>query len=58
MNPEAAVIDPGGDLPIDHLLGQRHLKQIWITHAHLVAGASRARGAEGCHVGPHPMISS
>ena len=57
---EAAVIDPGGDLPkIDAALAQAGaaLKQIWITHAHLDhAGATAERAArEGLPIiGPHP----
>ena len=56
---EAAVIDPGGDLPkIDAALAQAGatLKQIWITHAHLDhAGATAELAArEGLPiVGPH-----
>ena len=47
---DAAVIDPGGDLPVlqqaVHDLGV-HLKQIWITHAHLDhAGAAHAWSTE------------
>jgi glyoxylase-like metal-dependent hydrolase (beta-lactamase superfamily II) len=57
---EAAVIDPGGDLPLIldtvHELGV-DLRQIWLTHAHIDhAGATgtlaRERGLP--IIGPHP----
>lgn len=61
QNLQAAVIDPGGDLPrlqyAIERLGLR-LDQIWITHAHIdhaggAAALARAYGGLPI-VGPHP----
>ena len=57
---EAAVIDPGGDLP--HLLAEVKrlgltLKQIWLTHAHIdhAGGTGELARTLGLPiVGPHP----
>ena len=57
---QAAVIDPGGDLP--HILAEvkrLHLKleQIWLTHAHIdhAGGAAELAGALDIPIiGPHP----
>ena len=57
---EAAVIDPGGDLPRIEAAVQQlgvQLKQIWLTHAHIDHAGGTAELAERLGlpiVGPHP----
>lgn len=57
---EAAVIDPGGDLPlIEQALKQHqlHLQAIWLTHGHIdhAGGAGELAERTGAPIiGPHP----
>ena len=57
---EAAVIDPGGDLPRIEAAVQAlgvNLRQIWLTHAHIdhAGGTAELARRHGLPiVGPHP----
>ena len=57
---DAAVIDPGGDLPrIEAAVKELgvHLKQIWLTHAHIDHAGGTAELAQRLNlpiIGPHP----
>ena len=57
---EAAVIDPGGDLPRIEAAVQQlgvQLKQIWLTHAHIdhAGGSAELARRHGLPIiGPHP----
>ena len=57
---KAAIIDPGGDLPVLLAACKRlgvTLEQIWITHAHIDHAGGTAELAESLNlpiIGPHP----